>query len=139
MKNFLAWVLFLSLLMPLSSCNNSDDSPETTFVKLIITDVDMPATFKYGERYNIPITYQLPDGCTRFETFQIVTPSEEVREIVVIGVREDTGACTQQITEETETLIFQVLFNQTYEFKFWQGDDTNGDPIYLEIQVPVEL
>ena len=98
----------------------------------------MPPSFLLGELYNIPITFELPDGCTQFETFQIVTISDTEREIVVIGARKDTGACTLQITEVTETLIFQVLFDQTYTFKFWQGDDANGDPQYLEIQVPVD-
>lgn len=137
MKNLLSWALALVLFLPLASCSNDDDGPETTFVKLVITDADLPASFQLGELYNIPITYQLQDGCTQFETFQIVTLSETEREIVVIGARRDNGACTQAIVEETETLIFQVLFDQTYTFKFWQGDDANGDPIYLEIQVPV--
>lgn len=137
MKNFLSWFLFLSLLMPLTSCNNDDDGPQSTFVKLVITDVNMPASFTLGESYNIPITYELPDGCTQFETFQIATPSDTEREIIVIGERTDNGSCTQAVVEETETLIFQVLFDQTYRFKFWQGDDTNGNPIYLEIEVPV--
>ena len=137
MKNILSWAFGLALLLTLGACSNDDDGPETTFVKLVITEVDMPASFQLGEIYNIPITYQLPDGCTRFETFQIVTLSDTEREIVTIGARKDTGACTEAIVEETETLLFQVLFNQTYTFKFWQGDDANGDPIYLEVQVPV--
>ena len=137
MRKFIAPVLFLTLMLPLSSCNNSDDSPQTTFIKLAVTEVDMPAAFIYGETYTIPITFQVPDGCTQFETFQIVTPSQSVREVVVIGAREETGPCTEAITEQTETLYFQVLFIQTYRFKFWQGDDANGDPVYLEIEVPV--
>lgn len=137
MRNLLAWGLALSLLLPLGSCSNDEEGPEITFVKLVVTEVDMPASFQLGEIYEIPITFQLPDGCTQFETFQVVNLSDTGREIVVIGVRKDTGACTQQITEATETLLFQVLFNQTYTFLFWQGDDTNGDPQYLEIQVPV--
>ena len=138
MKKLLSWALALSLLLPLGSCSNDDDAPETTFEKLVITGVEMPPSFQLGELYNIPITFELPDGCTQFETFQIVTISDTEREIVVIGARKDTGACTLQITEVTETLIFQVLFDQTYTFKFWQGDDANGDPQYLEIQVPVD-
>ena len=137
MKNLFALALALVLLLPLGACSNNDDGPETTFEKLVITGVEMPPSFQVGELYNIPITFELPDGCTQFETFQIVTLSETEREIVAIGARKDTGACTLQITEATETLIFQVLFDQTYTFKFWQGDDANGDPQYLEIVVPI--
>lgn len=137
MRKLFAWALALSLFLPLGSCSNNDDGPETTFVKLVITGADMPPSFQLGETYAIPITFELPDGCTQFETFQIVTLSETEREIVVIGAREDSGSCTLQITEATETLIFQVVFDQVYTFKFWQGDDANGDPQYLEIQVPV--
>jgi hypothetical protein len=137
MKNLFALALALGLLLPLGSCSNDDDGPATTFEKLIVTDVDIPASFEVGKVYEIPITFQLPDGCTQFETFQIVSPSALEREIVVIGARRDTGSCTLQITETTETLLFQVVFDQTYTFKFWQGDDANGDPIYLEIEVPI--
>jgi len=137
MRKLLAWALALSLLVSLGSCSNDDDGPETTFEKLVITGVEMPPSFQLGELYNIPITFQLPDGCTRFDSFQIVTLSETEREIVVIGARESSGPCTEQITEQTETLIFQVLFDQTYTFIFWQGDDANGDPQYLEVIVPV--
>ena len=137
MKNLIALTLALGLLLPLASCSNDDDGPATTFVQLIVTEVDMPVSFQLGQLYEIPITFQLPDGCTQFETFQILTPSTTEREIVVIGAKKDTGACTLQITEKTETLLFQVVFDQTYTFKFWQGEDANGDPQYLEFEVPV--
>ena len=137
MKTLFLRALALSLLLTLGACSNNDDGPKTTFEKLVITDATLPASFQLGEFYNFPITFELPDGCTQFETFQIATPSDTEREIIVIGKREDSGACTQAVTTGTETLIFQVLFDQVYTFKFWQGDDANGDPVYLEIQVPV--
>lgn len=138
MKKFLAFAAVSALLVSLASCNNDDGGPTTEFNQLKITAADLPASFTLGALEEIPITYELPDDCTRFDSFQLLTPLDTVREVVVIGARRDNGACNPTATEATETLIFQVLFDITYTFKFWQGDDAQGNPQYLEVNVPVE-
>jgi len=32
---------------------------------------------------------------------------------------------------------FVVLYEEPYVFRFWQGEDSNGEAQFLEIQVPV--
>lgn len=40
-----------------------------------------------------------------------------------------------------QEISFKVHALQTspYIFRFWQGEDNNGDPIYLTIEVPVNV
>ena len=47
----------------------------------------------------------------------------------------------QPITNITrqEVLKFKPTEVGTYTFKFWQGKDTNGDDIFLEIERPVVI
>ena len=137
MKNYFYSFLALAGVFLMSSCSSNDDGPETTFEQLVISEIDFPESFNLGELYEIPVTYQLPDGCTEFYQLNVGSPAQDVREIVAIGTRTDTGGCTQAITEGTETLVFQVLFDQPYTFRFYQGDDNNGDPIITEVEVPV--
>jgi len=39
--------------------------------------------------------------------------------------------------EQELTFKVHALQESPYLFRFWQGDDDNGDPIYLTIEVPV--
>ena len=137
MKNYIYSILVLAGMFSAVSCSNSDDGPETTFEQLVISEIVFPESFNLGELYEIPVTYQLPDGCTEFYQLNVGSPAQDVREIVAIGTRTDTGGCTQAITEGTETLVFQVLFDQTYTFRFYQGEDINGEPIITEVAIPV--
>ncbi len=138
MKKILAFATISALLVALASCNNDDGGPTTEFDPIPITAVDLPASFSLGTLENISITYELPDDCTRFDSFRLLAPQDTVREVFVIGARRDNGACNPTPTQATETLVFQVLFDITYTFKFWQSNDAQGNPQYIEVQVPVE-
>jgi hypothetical protein len=49
----------------------------------------------------------------------------------------DSKEC-QEIVQEVETSFnFIVLYDQTYLFKFYSGDDENGEAQFIEIEVPV--
>ena len=49
----------------------------------------------------------------------------------------DSEDC-QEVLQEVETSFnFIVLYDQTYLFKFYTGEDENGEAQYLEIEVPV--
>ncbi len=137
MTKYLRVFLMMLALTAWTGCSNGDDGPESTFEPLVITSAELPESFRLGELYQIPITYQLPDGCTEFHTLSMGTPSQNERDVLAIGRRVDADGCTLQVREGTETLIFQVLFDQTYIFRFWQGENADGEPQFLEIEVPV--
>src|SRR5699024_10719323 len=67
MKNL--WFIFLiTLTVSVQSCLK-DDGNNPVYVRMEITDVDMPDTFQLGATYEIRINYLRPDGCTHLQGF----------------------------------------------------------------------
>ena len=137
MKRLYVWI-GLFLLLGLSACEIENDSIKYHFVPLQITSVDMPDTFTLNETYEINVTFIRPSNCTFFEGFDVRQEDTTVRNVVAIGSEIDDQQCTQVIEEVTESFDFLVIYNQNYLFRFWTGEDANGDPIYLEIPVPID-
>lgn len=141
MKRFLFLFTAISLFSILSSCALEDsllaDETNFRFATLSIIDVELPDSFSLNEKYEIKVTYLLPNGCTTFEGFEINEPELTTREVIVFGTQRTDLACTESITQETKTFNFIVLYNQPYTFRFWQGEDENDEQQYLEIEVPV--
>lgn len=137
MKRLILFIGIVAVGLGLNSCNN-DDGVNFHFTALEITSVQLPATFQLGARYQVLVNYIRPDDCTYFEGFDIVKKDTTVRNVVVVGSVIDDKTCVGPGEEMQATFTFEVRYDQTYIFRFWQGEDENGDPIFLEIQVPVE-
>ncbi|UJH68993.1 hypothetical protein [Allomuricauda sp. SCSIO 65647] len=140
MKRIFVGIAFLALVFPLfQGCSIDDNDANFHFVALSIVDVDIPAAFELNETYEIGVTFIRPDGCTFFEGFDVSNTAQTDRDVVAIGtVLNNETACTQAIEEVEATFTFVVLYNQEYHFRFYAGDDTDGEPEYLEFTVPIE-
>lgn len=135
MKNL--WFIFLiALTVSVQSCLK-DDGNNPVYVRMEITDVDMPDTFQLGATYEIRINYLRPDGCTHLQGFDSYPVEQTTRQIVAVGVRYENEVCPDVVKEETGQFFFQVIYTGTYTFKFWQGEDDEGNPEYLEKKIPV--
>ena len=55
---------------------------------------------------------------------------------ITIVYENDNCETLDNVLEEA-TFNFIVTSNGSYIFKFWQGEDANGDDQYLTIEVPV--
>lgn len=138
MKKTLYALFTMLVLLTVSSCDLGDDGPNFNFVPLEVISVDIPETFDLNETYSIEVTYIQPDGCTFYEGFDFDKPELTTRNVVVVGSqRTDQEVCTQEIREGSARFDFLVLYEETYLFRFWQGEDANGEQQYLEIEVPV--
>lgn len=138
MKKSLYVAMLLLVSLTFNSCSLDDDGPNFHFVPLQVSSVEIPAIFDLNEIYEIDVTYVLPDGCTYFEGFDVTKPELTTRDVVVVGAqRTDQDACIEVTNERVATINFEVLYNEAYLFRFWQGEDENGEPQYLEIEVPV--
>lgn len=126
------------LLLVLNACDIGDDEVNYHFVTLEIIDVSMPESFTLNETYEIGVTVLVPNGCTQFEGFDVISEDTAVRNVVAIGTEWDDVACTEVISEVEATFDFLCLYPETYLFRFWTGEDEQGVPRYLEIEVPVE-
>jgi hypothetical protein len=125
------------LLLVLNACDIGDDEVNYHFVTLEIIEVSMPESFTLNETYEIGVTVLVPNGCTQFEGFDVVSGDTTVRNVVAIGTERVDLACAEVISEVEASFDFLCLYPETYLFRFWTGEDDQGVPQYLEIEVPV--
>ncbi len=121
------------------SCEIDDDSPNFYFTALTAVEVDVPESFEYGKTFDIEVTFLRPNGCTFFEGFDMSQTAETSRDVVVIGsvLTDENRVCTQAVEEVVATLKFKVIYTDDYTFRFYAGDDADGNATYLEYTVPV--
>lgn len=133
------FVLLLSLsAVVFTSCSIEDDGPNFHFTALEIVSAELPESFELDSTYVVTVDYLKPDECTFYEGFDVVKEELTVREVVAVGtVRTDIEACAEAVVEETATFNFKVIYTEPYTFKFYTGNDSDGEPEYLEVIVPV--
>lgn len=131
-------VFLLILVFSLASCTvNDDNTPAFHYEILPIEGVTMPEEFTQGEVYTIYVTYLKPTGCYVFNDFYYVSELNQ-RTVAVINTVYDNNEC-QTFNGETVEVSFNFMVNnsETYVFRFWQGEDENGNDLYYIVEVPV--
>ncbi len=136
MKHFISLFLVVFLLF---GCSN-DDNYNYHDYHLEYTGVisaDLPDEFIYGLTYRINVTIELQNSCyfhyNQYDYFYEGTS----RLIYPIAHVDDGVACTPNITETTFSIPVQALQLEPYIFKFYQGEDADGQDMFLTIEVPV--
>jgi len=131
------------LLMSFLSCSTDDgadpnDGGSFYFQYLPIESVSMPQEFMFSESYVIEYTYYRPSSCHTFNDL-FFDADNNTRTIAVINtVSVDNGQCVDLQDElVTGRFTFIVSDTETYLFRYWQGEDSNGNDIYLELEIPV--
>ena len=128
--------VFIALIC--NGCSIEDDDANFHFTSLEIVGAELPESFDYNRTYEILVNYIKPDSCTNYEGFDVVKDSLTVRNVVDIGsVRTDTDDCTEESIEQTASFNFKVIYTDPYTFRFYTGDNSEGEAQYLEIVVPV--
>lgn len=132
--NVLPAYLFALLLL---GCNVNDDDLNYHFVTLGITEVEVPESFQLNETYEIGVTFLKPNDCTSFEGFDVRTEGGTVRRVVAIGAEFEGQACDGGAEEARASFQFICLYDEPYLFRFYTGNDADGNPQYIEVEVPV--
>tara|TARA_R110000796_G_scaffold183498_2_gene300087 strand:+ start:189272 stop:189688 length:417 start_codon:yes stop_codon:yes gene_type:complete len=137
MRNKLTFSLLFLAVLTFSGCSLDDDE-NFHFVAFPITSVQMPDTFDLNQTYEIKVTYERDSDCSYFEGFDVIKEDKTIRNVAAIGsMLSDSDDC-QEVLQEVETSFnFIVLYDEPYLFKFYTGEDENGEAEYLEIEVPV--
>jgi hypothetical protein len=131
------WIVYCALLCLFASCTLGDDgTPNYHFEILPIESVDIPDEFTLGETYPITVSYNKPSSCYVFNDFYYVSELNQ-RTVAVINTVYEDQVCTQAVEMVDATFNFMVTSNGTYVFKFWQGEDDNGNDLYYIVEVPV--
>ena len=132
--------LFFSCLILLSfwSCSlEDDDYVNYNFEFIPIQEVDIPSSFILGETYQIKLYYNRPSSCHVFHDLYYHSDGPE-RTIAVVNVVYDNSNCEDLENSLIErSFNFSVIYDQVYIFRFWQGEDENGEDVYLIYEVPV--
>lgn len=114
-----------------------DDNADYVFEILPVESVDIPDEFTLGEVYPITVRYLRPTDCHAFNNFYYQKDLNE-RTVAIVAYRVLNDNCEDLTDELVEAEFnFMVTSNGSYIFKFWQGEDTNGEDQYLTIEVPV--
>ncbi len=130
-------LLLCLVVFGLSSCKLEDDRVNFRFVPLQILSVDVPEAFELNETYEIRVRYLRPNSCVFFEGFDITKEGVTTRNVVAIGTDFYEEVCTQATEELEASFNFICLYEESYLFRFWTGEDENGNQQYLEVEVPV--
>ena len=136
----LVFICLAILTLTFWSCSLDDDSVGTVdynFEFIPIEEVVIPDSFVFGETYEISVSYFRPTTCHAFHDFYFVAEDEE-RTVAVINIVYDNSDCEPLEDELVEAYFdFKVIYDQIYEFKFWQGEDETGEDIFLTFEIPV--
>ena len=58
--------------------------------------------------------------------------------MAVVNVVYDNSNCEDLENSSIErTFNFSAIYDQVYIFRFWQGEDENGEDVYLIYEIPV--
>lgn len=131
--------IFFLLLIAISvtSCSVDDDVNDFYYEILPVESVEIPEEFVLGQTYEITVTYLRPTTCHVFNNFYYDSELNQRTVAVVTSVYQNND-CLVLIDEEVEaTFNFMVNSNGAYVFKFWQGEDENGNDLYYIVEVPV--
>lgn len=130
-------VLFLIVITSFLSCSLDDDNTSYTYDVLPIESYIVPASFTLGETYEIKLKYQKPTSCHIYQGIYY-DKNLNTRTIAIQTAVQNNQVCTQQIPPLSE-VSFNFMVNNTgsYIFKFYKGEDANGENIFEEVEIPV--
>lgn len=117
------------------SCSD-DDSYDYHYELLAIEDAQVPEQFEYGGLYEISVKYIVPDNCYTNNDV-LYEYDNDARNVAVISLVVESSDCETIDVEQELNFQVHALQASPYIFRFWQGEDDNGEPIYLTVEVPV--
>ena len=130
-------ILVLLLTLVVFSCSTSNDDSLTFQELLPVDNVILPTEFQLNETYEIDLTYIRPTTCHAFNDIYYLKHDNERTVAIISTYFGSNGDCTELTTELEATFEFKATQTGSYIFKFWQGENENGEDEYLTIEVPV--
>lgn len=135
--NVMKFMSIFIMLVVFSSCNDDDDSHDYHYEYVNVTSVELPDEFTHGRTYRINVTIELPSSCYYFYNQYEYKYEGTSRLIYPISHVDDYEICTPNVTTTTFSIPVEVLQKEPYIFKFYQGEDEDGQDTFLTVEVPV--
>lgn len=124
------------------SCSVDDSVNEDFHFEILpIRSVDMPEFVSYNNVYTIDYTYVKPSTCYTYSDLYYVAEGEFRTVAVINRVDTSPNAICEPLNEEIVESSFTFLVENnagTYIFKFWQGENEDGQDEYLVFEVPIQ-
>ena len=132
-----SWQIVICVLTTVLSGCELDTGENFHFGAMEITEAAVPESFMLNSDHEIDVSIVRVDDCTFFEGFDVFEISDRVLNIVAIGSVLTNEDCTVLNDTISSPLRIRVVHDGTYRLLFYSGDDADGDPIYLEYEVPM--
>lgn len=133
MKKLMFYLVFAVTII---SCSN-DDRTQVHYEYIPVDSAEFPTEFKKDSIYELPFKYVRPTTCHFFDGFYYDKNSNIRTVAIVNGVVDEDNCTTAPINPMTEILRFIPTTEASYIFKLWKGEDSNGNDIYEEHEIPV--
>lgn len=132
-------LLAFAFILTFTSCSIDDSSSDSFYLEVLpVESVEMPEYFVHGETYEILVTYTKPNSCYYFNDFIYEIDGHERTIAVVNTVYSDNLTnCDGEPEQVSVNFDFTVTGYETYVFKFYQGEDENGEDQYYLVEMPV--
>ncbi|WP_439130147.1 hypothetical protein [Polaribacter sp.] len=129
-------LLFASVFVFYSCLNDDNDRPNLEFSFVAIDEYIAPVSFVFGQKDTIKLKYSLKNNCSYFDN--IYYEYQDTTRIVAFRAITDLDAtCADDATQYDYNLIVTATQQEDYLFKFYKGEDANGDAVFEEVVVPV--
>ncbi|WP_066223128.1 membrane lipoprotein lipid attachment site-containing protein [Formosa haliotis] len=142
-------LLFVAVLT-LASCDLDDDNNKFSYEFLPVEEAVVPEDMVVGEVYEITMEYMKPNACYTFDTLYYDRSKEtenvddedittEVRTVAVITRKAYTtdSECGEIDDMSNVSFDFAPRTSGPYLFKFWNGEDEDGEDTFLEYPVVI--
>jgi len=134
MKSFFICLIALMTF----SCSIDNEENINSYIEVLpIVSVSMPEYFEHGETYQIDITYLAPTNCHYFNDIYYDLEGN-TSHVAILNTVVDNGNCETTNLEDQTSFNFEANTTGLHIFKFWQGEDENGQDMYLLMEVTVE-
>ena len=137
MKKVILISCCVSVLFSFNGCSLDTTEENFQFTTLEVISADFPEAFDHNQTHEINVIIRRPDTCTFFEGFDVTSPGLTTRIVTAVGTVLTEESCTPAVEEVTATFSFRVDYTDTYVFRFYIGNDEDGNPMFSEYEVPV--
>ncbi|UZO82032.1 hypothetical protein NBT05_06065 [Aquimarina sp. ERC-38] len=134
-------ILLLLLLCSIFffNCSDSDDETQFFFERVPIESVELPEQLIRDKEVTLKVLYQRPSDCHSFNNFDYETNANQ-RTVTVINIVVESDSICKGLSEKdiVELPLNFVAGNEnSYVFKFWIGQNEEGEDTFETIEIPV--
>lgn len=135
-------LVLLGIFCLIASCSLEEDKLKFHVEFLPAVAVEVPEYMQPGQTYEFKVKYNRPTDCYYFDGFYHEL-QENAHIVAVQTLVIQDADCKPLETLVPEEGTFQVTCSpvytsESYLFKFYQGEDTQGNQQFLQVEIPVQ-